>query len=183
MRGTSEQRFERFIQPEPNTGCFLWAGAMSTAGYGRFGVGKNNIIDAHRVSWMFNRGPIPEGLFVCHRCDVKHCVNPAHLFIGTCADNNRDAAAKGHTRSGDRHHSRLRPETMPRGDRHPMRARPELATRGTQCRHAKLTDAAVRTIRARLGEGRRQQAIADEFGVSQTVISQIACLKRWRHVI
>ena len=73
--------------PEPNTGCWLWLGFISPDGYGtRL---------AHRRAWELARGPIPDGMLVCHRCDVRHCVNPDHLFLGTHLDNMRDMIRKG----------------------------------------------------------------------------------------
>lgn len=77
-------------------GCFEWQGTKSV-GYGRLRVGKN-VIGAHRVSYETFRGPIPPGLFVCHRCDNPCCINPAHLFLGTAKDNAQDAVAKGRLR-------------------------------------------------------------------------------------
>jgi hypothetical protein len=74
--------------------CWLWTGARTTNGYGRITVGGKGH-QAHRVAWMLASGAIPDGLYVCHRCDVKLCVRPAHLFLGTQHDNMQDAKAKG----------------------------------------------------------------------------------------
>ena len=89
------ERFEKHFMPEPNSGCWLWFGALDGyKKYGCFRVGKKNL-RAHRVSWELYRGSIPKGMQVLHKCDVPPCVNPDHLWIGTQRDNVNDMIRKG----------------------------------------------------------------------------------------
>jgi hypothetical protein len=158
-----EARFWEKVIPEPNTGCWLWMGALVGNGYGLMGDSgrASKGLYAHRLSWEIHNGPIPDGLWALHKCDVRHCVNPAHLFLGTRTDNVRDMYAKG------RGTSQARPEAMPRGERHG---------------NALLTDEAVRTIRDEASAGTPCVVLASKFGVSKTTIYSVTSGRGWRHV-
>ena len=80
--------------PEPNSGCRLWLAFLNATGYGQIRY-KKRAYQAHRLAWIAKHGPIPEGLQVLHKCDVRSCINPDHLWLGTQADNIHDMIAKG----------------------------------------------------------------------------------------
>ena len=76
------------------TDCWHWCGVRISGGYGRMTYkGRSQV--AHRLAWIAWNGPIPEGMYVLHRCDNRACVNPDHLWLGTYSDNLKDCWAKG----------------------------------------------------------------------------------------
>jgi hypothetical protein len=94
-------RFESFIERIPIAGCWLWTGSLSGSGYGQF-IFNGSLMGAHRASWIIVNGAIPSGMFICHYCDVKTCVNPAHLFAGSPLLNMQDMMEKGRDLLGRR---------------------------------------------------------------------------------
>ena len=132
--------------------CWNWTAQCGRSGYGQFRF-NDYPHQAHRVAWILSYGPIPPEKFVCHRCDNRKCVNPEHLFLGTCADNLADMAAKGRS------------------------------TRGTKSASAKLTEQDVRDIRNYYQAGQSQRQIAAQFGVSSHAIYSILAGKTWAWLV
>jgi hypothetical protein len=151
-----ETRFWSFVSPEPNSGCWLWTGTgySGPRQYGRFSI-DGTCTQAHRAAWLIYRGPIPDGVVVCHRCDVAPCVNPDHLFLGTHQDNMRDMVAKGRS-DGIRR-----------------------ANRGQGCHFSKFSPEQVLRIRA---DRRPQRVIAQEYSVRPSSISRIKSGLHWKHL-
>lgn len=89
--------------PEPNSGCWLWDKSVNKrTGYGQIGIGSHSMALAHRASYEAFKGPLSRADHVLHKCDVRSCVNPDHLFIGTHDDNMQDRQAKGRQAKGER---------------------------------------------------------------------------------
>ena len=99
---TMAQKIEAYSEKIPEAGCWLWLLALDKDGYGHVKEGGKRK-GAHRVSYAHFVGQIPEGIFVCHRCDTPTCVNPAHLFLGTVLENTQDRNMKGRQARGARH--------------------------------------------------------------------------------
>lgn len=154
---TREQRFDSLWMPVPWSGCWLWLGYGTKEGYGRIEFAGRKYL-AHRVSYERFVGPVADGMLVLHRCDIPSCVNPAHLFLGTDLINTLDKLAKGRHAHGPEHSAWVR------GEKQHM---------------AKLTDEIVRRIR---DDRRAQSAIAAEYGIAQSHVSQIKRRVIWKHV-
>lgn len=123
------------------TECWTWAGPIQSYGYGDIHH-REGRISAHRFSYELHHGIIDAGGVVCHRCDNPPCVNPAHLFIGTQADNMADKVSKGRQAKGERNGS------------------------------AKLTDAQFHELLELKAAGVRQVDIAARFGVTPQAVCQ-----------
>lgn len=150
-RGSLEEKFMRSFQK--TDGCWIWERAKTDLGYGIFCVGRKNY-SAHRYSYELTNGPIPKGLFICHKCDNPSCINPDHLFAGTPLDNIRDAIAKG----------RLKPKGEDRSS-------------------AKLKNEDVLEIRESYkSKLENQYELARRFNVSRSLITHIVNRKAWTHI-
>lgn len=147
-------RFMDKVSPEPMSGCWLWVGAIDHSfGYGKFRLDGLSI-NAHRASWILSYGPIPDALFVCHRCDNSACVNPTHLFLGDSDANNKDRAAKGRT----------------------------VSKRGEENNKAKLTSEIVLHIRSLWDFGLNVTDVARFLSADIRTVWDICKRKTWRHI-
>lgn len=133
-------------------GCWEWSACLLN-GYGCFAIKRKNKY-AHRLSYESLCGPIPRGMFVCHRCDNRKCVNPDHLFIGSARDNSLDMMGKG------RHNP-------PIGESNGM---------------AKIRAADAAEILRSDSMGKPHSNIAQEFGVSVSHVKNIVARRKWKSV-
>lgn len=170
------ERLENNSIPEPNSGCWIWTGAISSGslGYGSLRIGRNTT-RAHRAAYEAFRGSIPSGMFVCHKCDVSLCINPDHLFLGTPADNNKDRREKGRDHWIRRRDVAERMLAI-------ARAAKKQAPVGGMTNSAKLTEDDVRRIRMLAKNGVRQRALAFQFGISQSTVSALISKQTWGHI-
>ena len=140
------QTIDRFwAKVEKTDCCWFWRASIRVSGYGQFAVRHDQIILAHRFAYSITKGEIPAGLSVCHTCDVRHCVNPDHLWLGTIADNSADMVRKGRHRNGGKN------------DPHPGETHP----------NAKLTTEQIQTIRSLHAAGvQNQRQLGRMFSVT-----------------
>lgn len=142
-----------------STQCWYWVGSRSDIGYGTFAAARRYgcpEVMAHRIAWFLWFGDIPSDLNVLHRCDVRPCVNPDHLFLGTQADNVADMCAKGRARFGT---------PLP----------------GASNGMARLATESVAAMRAEWSTGTvSQHALARKYGVAVMTVNRAVRRQSWR---
>lgn len=153
--GVSNRWLQRFWARVDRSGgessCWIWTGAKNADGYGRLHFG-GKADQAHRVAWQLKHGAIPHGKVIRHKvCDNPPCVNPAHLLLGSRADNVRDAVEK-------RRH-----------------------VHGERSRSARLTEEQVADMRMRFRNGDSRYSLAARFGVTHRMVCLIVNGQRWKH--
>lgn len=145
------ERFAQYLSPANESGCIDWTGSCNKWGYGKIGGGSGTI-STHRFAWEQAHGPIPDGMWVLHRCDNRVCCNPDHLFLGTAQDNMDDCCEK------------------------------QRQARGSKQGSHKLSEEQVAQIRDSYATGGATQTdLAREFGVRQATISRIVLRDSWKH--
>lgn len=159
----------RFLAKVDRAGeCWLWTGGTKSHGYANFKLGVKSL-RAHRVAWTLFLGPIPPGLCVLHRCDVRACIRPDHLFLGTHAENMGDMVAKGRQATAATH-----PGRWASGEHHGSRTSPGRMRRGPH-----LTVADVLAIRA---SDEPLRVMSARFGVGVANVKKIRRRVTWKHV-
>lgn len=164
---TSRQITSFWTKVDKTGDCWLWKGGRNVGGYGYKKLGWHHF-KAHRISYFLAHGSVPETMSVCHHCDNRLCVNPAHLFLGTRTDNMRDMWEKGRQKTGTPEWREKVAAAVPRGESH---------------RDARLTDETVRLARAMYGVGEHSMRyIARHFGVTHATMQHVLHRKTWTHI-
>lgn len=154
VRRVKARPFESFVLPEPMSGCWLWTGCTNEHGYGTLHSGGRTLL-AHRRAWAIATGSEPPaGLGVLHKCDVRPCVNPSHLYVGTQRENAADCVRRG--RMPDR-----------RGEKHPR---------------AFLAADDVIEIRRMYAAGVSQVVAAERFGITRGHVHSIVKRRIWANL-
>lgn len=166
--------FWSHVWREEESKCWLWSAALYKDGYGnhrlKFDDNVYRCRKASRLAWAFTNDRWPgQNEVVMHTCDNRKCCNPKHLRLGTNNENMKDMADKGRASSGDGHYSRTNPEKLARGSR---------------VASSKLKEHQVARIKWMLLQTPKPslQSIADEYGMSKSLIWSISKGEWWKDV-
>lgn len=157
---TTTERFWQHVRISGTDACWGWTSAVSIHGYGRFKV-NDKMIAVHRYSYWLAYGELPTNLDICHKCNNRRCVNPVHLYAGTAKENVADAIKAG------THHNFVKTRTS------------GLAPKGESQPKALLIESQVLDIYRRCHAGESHRAIAAEYGVGKTTITNIHSGRSW----
>lgn len=162
--------------------CWLWSAHMSQDGYGVFCRKRKAdgrlVFRAHRLAYILTNGSIPDNIMVRHICDVRPCINPLHLELGTAEQNAQDVVSRG------RHWTQTRPGMIPKGDKHWSRRMPNKVPTGESHGSALLNSKIVKLIRFEYSNGDiSQRKLASKYNVSQATIWQIVNNNYWKDVL
>lgn len=148
-----------------DAGCWNFNGCLLPNGYGKVRrLGKTWL--AHRLSYTESVGEIPDGVCVLHKCDNRKCINPAHLFLGSRADNMKDMISKGR-------------QNFKKSDSHRMAL--SISAKNQKNRYSKISMMAANEIRHLYStEKAPQKVLAEMFGVNRSHISRIVRGESWR---
>lgn len=146
--GTPEERLMKKTRKTDT--CWLWEGLILNNGYGSICIGGKQV-STHRLSYSIFNGEITNNLCVLHKCDIRNCINPEHLFLGTKSENNTDCAKKGRRARGEKHHN------------------------------SKLSNKSVSEIRKLLLSNISKAEIGRKYGVSRTAVYYISTNKNWNN--
>jgi hypothetical protein len=161
-----EKRFWSKVNKNAPNGCWEWTGS-NTHGYGQIWV-NGRLHRANRVSYEIHFGEIPDGLFVCHKCDNPACINPDHLFLGTNSDNMKDCSLKG--RIGFQKYPwiiHLKKKHTSKGEKHSQ---------------AKLKEDQVVQMRRLFNDGMSIKNIAAIYKINPSHVGKIIRFKYWTHL-
>ena len=162
--GTPQERFWQKVSKERD--CWEWTANKNNKGYGMFSyrpIRRHKVL-AHRLSYEWAKGSIPEGMCVLHTCDNPGCVNPEHHWLGNKSDNAKDMHAKG------------------RWSMDPSKYQTPPHFQGAGCWNAKLTDALVKKYRKQLAEGKPLRQLARDTGLDRKTLMAMRDRKSWKHV-
>lgn len=149
---TDEQRFWIKVERRGPDECWFWTAALQRDGYAHFTNDDRKTISAHRRAYEILVGPIPDGMDLLHSCDVRHCVNPAHLRPGSHAENMAEAKARLRHAYGERSYN------------------------------AKLTEEIVIELRRRAKAGANYSVLAREFGHPISAVTCAINGHSWGHI-
>lgn len=153
IENTIENRFHTKVTEKDKNGCMLWTAFINPKGYGLFKF-NGRTMPAHRCSYELHFGKIPKGMCVLHKCDVRNCVNPDHLFLGTQIENIKDMCKKGRNSKSV----------------------------GMDNPKSKLTDRKVKNIKMKLSQGITITKLAKQYKVAECTIGFIKSNQTWKHI-